>query len=113
MNVLIVDDEALHAQVIAEYLSLSGIKSAIRFSGNEAIEWLKSNDCSAVITDINMPNGTGFDLITWIKKMGKTTKVVAMSGGNNVHEIEQFCEVMEILYLQKPIDLKNILSVIQ
>lgn len=110
MKVLVVDDEIMHADVINEYLSLSGIKSTSLHSENKAIGWLTSNDCSLVVTDIKMLHGTGIDLMKWIIEEHNQTPMIAISADGSNHETEQFCEVMKVPFLSKPIELKELLG---
>ncbi|MCH2205400.1 MAG: response regulator [Lentisphaerales bacterium] len=105
MEVLIVDDEKMHADVVAEYKSLNGIKSTILHSENTAIDWLTKNDCNSVITDIKMLNGTGIDLMKWIIDENSQTPIIAISADGSSHETEQFCEVMKIPFLSKKLEL--------
>ena len=105
-QVLIAEDDEKHADIIAKFLEIKGLTCKIVYSGNAAIEWLEINNCELVITDMRMPFGTGIDLMQWNMKKGPNVPVIAISGDiDSENESKQFCEVMGVPYVPKPLDL--------
>ena len=80
MKVLIVDDHAVVRH---------GLKSAIESQGyivvaeagsiNEAQAFMAQTNPDAIIVDINLPDGSGFDLVTWSRKVSPTTAIVVLT----------------------------------
>jgi len=80
MKVLIVDDHAVVRQ---------GLKSAIQSHGyevvaeagsiNEAQAFMAQKNPDAIIVDINLPDGSGFDLVAWSRKVSPTTAIVVLT----------------------------------
>ena len=80
MKVLIVDD---HAVV------WHGLKSAIESHGyevvavaatiNEAQAFMAHTNPHAIIVDINLPDGSGFDLVTWSRKISPSMAIVILT----------------------------------
>ena len=80
MKVLIVDD---HAAV------RHGLKSAIQSHGyevvaeagsiNEAQAFMAQTNPDAIIVDINLPDGSGFDLVAWSRRVSPTTAIVVLT----------------------------------
>ena len=80
MKVLIVDDHAVVRQ---------GLKSAIQSHGyevvaeagsiNEAQAFMAQKNPDAIIVDINLPDGSGFDLVIWSRKVSPTTAIVVLT----------------------------------
>lgn len=69
---LIIDDEKELANNTAEYFNMFDVKTAAVYSSAEADEFLKNNDPSVVLLDINLSDGSGFDLC---KKIRQTLNV--------------------------------------
>ena len=69
---LIIDDEKELANNTAEYFNMFVVKTAAVYSSAEADEFLKNNDPSVVLLDINLSDGSGFDLC---KKIRQTLNV--------------------------------------
>ena len=80
MKVLIVDDHAVVRH---------GLKSAIESRGhlvvaeagsiNEAQAFMAQTNPDAIIVDINLPDGSGFDLVAWSRRVSPTTAIVVLT----------------------------------
>lgn len=63
VRVLTVDDSASMRALLLNALTSRGFEVSQAEDGQEAFEWLASNEVDVVITDINMPRLDGFGLI--------------------------------------------------
>lgn len=63
IRVLTVDDSASMRALLLAALTSRGFAVEQAVDGQEALEWLATNEVDAVITDINMPRLDGFGLI--------------------------------------------------
>jgi len=80
MKVLIVDDHAVVRH---------GLKSAIESHGyqvvaeagsiNEAKAFMAQTNPDAIVVDINLPDGSGFDLVSWSRKISPATAIVVLT----------------------------------
>jgi DNA-binding NarL/FixJ family response regulator len=80
MKVLIVDDH-----VVVRH----GLKSAIQSHGyevvaeagsvNEAQAFMAQTNPDAIIIDINLPDGSGFDLVAWSRRVSPRTAIVVLT----------------------------------
>lgn len=71
MRILIVDDEAELLRLLAEEFSSKGHKVITASSGNEAITTIQSKKPEVILCDYKMPNGTGMDVLNFVKTLGK------------------------------------------
>ena len=71
---LIVDDNAQALDLLATVLSSFGLRNLVRKSnGEEAQEELKSRPVDLILTDANMPDMDGYDLVRWLRRNGDET----------------------------------------
>ena len=80
MKVLIVDHHAVVRQ---------GLKSAIESHGyevvaeagsiNQAQAFMAQTNPDAIVVDINLPDGSGFDLVAWARKVSPTVVIVVLT----------------------------------
>ena len=61
-NCLIVDDEKVLADSTAEYFNLFNVDTVAVYGANECREFFKSNTAELILLDINLEDGSGFDL---------------------------------------------------
>ena len=59
---LIIDDEKVLADSTAEYFNLFGVNSVAVYSAEECRKFLKENTAELVLLDINLGDGSGFEL---------------------------------------------------
>lgn len=80
-KILVVDDDAGVRGVLERILTRGGHQAVLASDGHEAIGLLASTPCDMVITDINMPDMDGIELILTLEDISRGTPVIAISGG--------------------------------
>jgi two-component system response regulator RegX3 len=65
---LIIDDEKELADNTCEYFNMFDVKTAAVYSSAEANEFLSSNEPNIVLLDINLSDGSGFELCKKIRQ---------------------------------------------
>ena len=65
---LIIDDEKLLADSTAEYFNLFGVKTAVVYGVSECREFFRENTAGLLLLDINLGDGSGFELCREIRK---------------------------------------------
>ncbi len=84
-RILIVDDQPLMLSLLRQTLKRLGFKDFCKAAdGSAALAMLASDRMDLVITDLHMPNLSGFDLIQAIRRQ-ETTKdlpIIVVSGEN-------------------------------
>ena len=67
-KILIADDEPHVRKLLERYLSHHGYVVGLAADGLEALELVRQQTPDLVITDVNMPNMNGFELLAEVKK---------------------------------------------
>jgi two-component system cell cycle response regulator len=79
-TILVVDDEVEVGDVVKTLLSSVGFSVDFVESGKNALERLKNGNYTFLITDINMPEMNGLDLIHIVVKDNPEISIIAMTG---------------------------------
>lgn len=79
--ILIVDDELLIREGLADALDHSGYETLTAAAGEEALELYETHDVAAIVTDIYMGGTDGFTLINALRGRSATLPIIVMSGG--------------------------------
>ena len=89
-DVVIADDEPSQLELLKELLKSKGISCRTAKNGKEAIHLIREKNPDLVLTDIQMPEMTGTELLQELQREEKTaeTPVVALSGQANVSPAE-------------------------
>ena len=112
-TVLICDDDSAIRTVLNQALGRAGYD--VRTTGTAAglWRWVAAGDGNLVITDVVLPDESGFDLIPRIKKVRPDLPIVVMSAQNTLLTAITAAERGAFEYLPKPFDLKELTSVVQ
>jgi PAS domain S-box-containing protein len=107
-TILVVEDEPGIRAVTCAYLRSKGYRVLQAPNPIEALSILRQEDRVALlVTDMIMPGGSGIELVSAIKKMGRTFPVIFMSGYAKGHmNSDGFGD--EPIYLQKPFSLATL-----
>ncbi len=82
--IVIVEDEAELASLIATHLERAGMHTQICPRAVHALKFLKKNFANLMLVDINLPDQSGFSLVDELKKTDVTTPIIFLTG--NVEE---------------------------
>lgn len=108
-KILCVDDEPTAVALKKGILERAGHAVTIAVSANEAIDWLRSEQFDAVVTDWKLGEESGRQILL-AAKSGEEVPVVVVSG---------FCtdafratEPQADMYLEKPVDPNELVAIV-
>lgn len=78
-SVLVVDDEEEILELLKYVMELERFKVFAASSAEEALDILKTNRVNAVVSDIMLPQMSGFDLMTVVKDKYENTPVILIT----------------------------------
>ena len=86
-RVLVVDDQPGILDLLAEVLLSSEYEVERAMNGQEATVALSQGRFDLVVSDLHMPQWSGFDLLNWMKANERMEKVVVMTGSTEHNEL--------------------------
>ena len=107
-NILIVEDEKLLSNSIAEYLNKSNIKCFQAFNYQKAVECINDLSYDCIIIDIGLPDGSGIDLIKYIKKKKINSSLIIISARNSLDDKIEGLNTGADDFLTKPFHLSEL-----
>jgi DNA-binding NtrC family response regulator len=102
-NILIVDDDRIILDSLCEFLKLEGYSTVGAESYKQAANQIQKQKFSLVITDINLPDGSGFELLNLVKKNHPQTVVIIITGYGTIESAVEAIKMGAYDYLTKPI----------
>ena len=79
-HLLVVEDEPTIRQLFATLLSSAGFSVAQAQDGFAALEEVRRKRPALILSDLNMPRMTGFELLSVIRRRFPSIHIIAMSG---------------------------------
>lgn len=103
-RILLVDDDADTARVFQHLLRLDGNQVSLALDVATAVRYLESERFDLLITDIELPDGNGLDLLQRARAHGPIKGIVVSGHGEEPHR-EKARQAGFDEYLLKPVDL--------
>jgi len=108
-RILIVEDDEGAGQQLKRLLELDqGLEVALAANGQQALQCLREDNYSIVITDLRMPGLDGLDLIREIQRLHLNATAIVMTAFGGVDEAIQAIRLGAYDFLTKPIDVTNL-----
>ena len=109
---LIIDDEKELANNTCEYLNMFNIKSYACYSIDECNNFFENNDTSLILLDINLQDGSGFDLCKKLREK-KDIPILFVSARNTDDDKIIALNIGGDDYIEKPYSLGVLLAKIK
>ncbi len=112
-NILIVDDEKNQREMLKGFLAKKGYHTLVSSNAKDALAVVREEQIDMVLTDYQMPGMTGQELMQEIKKINPFILVVIFTAYGTIERVVTAMKSGAYDYLTKPIDLDELLIVIQ
>jgi two-component system response regulator HydG len=111
-RVLIIDDEAFHAETVAECLQRVGYDCVLATSGEAGSKKIEEERFDVVLTDLKMANVDGLAILRKVRQEQPETAVVVITGHGDVKTAVEAMKQGATNFLQKPVDLTELRSMV-
>lgn len=111
-SILIVDDERAIRSTMSEILEFEGYEVVQASDGREGLEQLRQRVFDVIFCDIKMPKTDGIEFLAKACEIS-STPIVMISGHGNIATAVECLQKGAADYIEKPLDLNRILSVVK
>jgi signal transduction histidine kinase len=101
-RILVVDDEETVREMVSKIISLIGHEVVTTGNGREALEILRSQPFSIMITDVKMPEMDGFELTKVVRDQFPGTPIICMTAHGATYNYTDVVGVGATDYISKP-----------
>jgi DNA-binding NtrC family response regulator len=108
--ILVVDDEPLIRETVAEYLTREGFDVVSSASGEEALDQATSRRFDVVLCDVQLPGMDGLELLARLHRVSPETFVLLITAYATVENAVEAFQRGAHDYLMKPILLDEVLA---
>src|ERR1700753_2521838 len=110
MKVLVIEDEKSLCESIVSYLKQEDFISDTANDFRSAIEKIESFDYDCILLDINLPGGSGLEILRQLKKNKKMDGVLIISARNSLQDKITGLQLGADDYLAKPFHLSELMA---
>lgn len=111
--VLVVDDEQDIRDLMEMTLMKMGLSVETAHGVAAAKQWLAEKKFSLVLTDMRMPDGSGLEVVEYINEQALDVPVAVITAFGNADQAVQAIKVGAFDYLQKPITLAQLRTLVK
>ena len=117
-RVLLVEDEELARKTLAFYLNTIFDEVILACDGEEALLIIKENEQNnknfdLILTDLNMPNVNGMQMIDEILKFSPNQRFIIVSAHKNEEDLLKLINLRVCGYFVKPLNIDNMMEMLQ
>ncbi len=112
-KVLIIDDDPDIVETMVSLLDDQGLQITTLDNAIKALALLATEKFDVIISDISMPQMSGLDFLTELRKIHTQTPVVFVSGHDLTAELKTALDVGHADFMSKPFDIELMIQKIQ
>lgn len=111
---LVIDDDKVSLDLLTFQLKSEGFEVETAQTGKEGLESAKSNDFDVILTDLNLPDINGIEMVRQSKEISPETEIIMVTGDDSAEKAIEATRVGAFGYIVKPdvegrlmIDVRN------
>ena len=112
-RILVAEDDPIICRLVAGVLEEEGFAVDVAFDGEQAWETLLNDHYDLLVTDNDMPQLTGLELIERIRGAGMTMPVIVASGSFSVESVSDHPQLKIAAVLPKPFGRFQLLNTVK
>jgi len=112
-SILLIDDEQSILDLLGDILEMEGYRLTAEDKPARALTLLEKQEFDLVITDLQMPEINGLEIVRKVKESAPDTGVIILTGHGSVESASDAVELGVDAYLQKPIRNREIIKAVR
>ena len=116
MNILLVDDDRFIIEALREKIRWDRLKIDNVYAANsltQAQDIIKEYPIHLMISDIEMPQGSGLELLSWVRNENYDIKTIFLTNYADFNYAQKAIELQSFEYYLKPINFEKLEFIIQ
>jgi|SRR6185437_8655525 len=113
-RVMVVDDEMLIAETLADILRGEGFRAIAVSDGAAAVKWAEFLRPDAILCDIAMPGMDGFEVAKQVRELAPDCRIILFSGHGGIQNkmADMPCKGNDFEFIAKPVKPEIILTML-
>lgn len=109
-DILIVDDDETIREGLKHLVLEEGYHVVTAVDGADALQKLSENNYRLILLDVRMPNLDGYDVLTQVKKLYQSTKVIMITGHADLTHAMKSKKMGADDFIEKPFDIDDVMT---
>lgn len=109
LKALVIDDDTVTLDLLSFQLKDEGFDTKTAVSGVKGLEHIKTDEFDVILTDLNLPDINGIDLIKQTKLISPDTEIIIITGYDRAEKAIEATRVGAFGYRVKPLNLEDLM----
>jgi two-component system response regulator HydG len=103
-NILVVEDDLTFCRILDGFLSKQGFSVTAAHQGGQGLQLFANRTFDLVLLDYRLPDMTGMDVLTEMKKASPATQVIIMTSFSDIRTAVKAMQIGAFEYITKPVN---------
>src|SRR5262249_21790766 len=112
-RVLVIDDDPMMTDLAKFHFEKDGYETFVAATGEEGISLLKEHQCALVMTDLNLPDMDGIEVVRQIKELSPDTEIIMITGYGSINKAVEATKAGAFYFLEKPIEFTELMMLVE
>lgn len=110
-KIFLIEDEVEVQNHLKKYLEKENFQVITESNGKDALQVMQEETFDLVISDINLPDKSGIEILSWVKKNKKDLKVILMTGYVEENDINTALRLGCFGFIAKPVMKQELIKI--
>ena len=111
-RILIIEDDRTFSQILEGFLKKHDHDPHITSNVGKSLELLETQQFDLLLVDYRLPDGTGFDVLTYLREKGTLTPLIIMTSFSDVKTAVKSIQLGAADYITKPVNPDELLMLL-
>ena len=109
---LVVDDDKTTLELLKFQLDSEGFETLTAECGNDGLEFVRQNEFDIILTDLNLPDISGIEMVRSSKQISPQTEIIMVTGFGSTEKAIEATKAGAFHFVEKPVDFDELLLLI-
>jgi DNA-binding NtrC family response regulator len=110
---LLIDDDAATLELMKFQLDAEGFEVSTADNGQKGLDFIKENEFDIILTDLNLPDIGGIEMVKRSKEASPDTEIIMVTGYGSVEKAIEATKAGAFYYVEKPVEFEELLVLIE
>lgn len=111
--ILLIEDDLTFSRILEGFLGKNGHRVTVENKGKDGMRTFHNKSFDMVLLDYRLPDTTGMELLTEIKKLNQEVPVIIMTSFNDIRTAVKAIKSGAMEYITKPVNPEELLMLVQ
>lgn len=112
IKILVIEDDDSGREALALLLRSAGYEVTSAATGESALDFIDSEEYQVIVSDLFLPDKSGFDILQSVQKISPATEVIVVTGHASAQSAVRAMKEGAFDYITKPIDFDELKIVV-